>query len=109
MFESKTYYELVNILENEKNINVISDEHCISLLKNYGYFNLINNYKQDLKEIDNDFQSLIFKNLIKIETTLKSHLSYLMSTKFGVNESQYKNHLNYKHHISAQRVFEMSP
>ncbi|MFO3692102.1 Abi family protein [Staphylococcus felis] len=123
MFESKTYYELVNILENEKNINVISDEHCISLLKNYGYFNLINNYKQDLKdtlknekvsiddlvylkEIDNDFQSLIFKNLIKIETTLKSHLSYLMSTKFGVNESQYKNHLNYKHHISAQRVFE---
>ncbi|EGQ0367479.1 hypothetical protein G5J02_001968, partial [Staphylococcus pseudintermedius] len=74
MFESKTYYELVNILENEKNINVISDEYCISLLKNYGYFNLINNYKQDLKdtlknekvsiddlvylkEIDNDFQS----------------------------------------------------
>ncbi|EIE3777814.1 Abi family protein [Staphylococcus pseudintermedius] len=83
MFESKTYYELVNILENEKNINVISDEYCISLLKNYGYFNLINNYKQDLKdtlknekvsiddlvylkEIDNDFQSLVFKNLIKI-------------------------------------------
>ncbi|PXA34710.1 hypothetical protein DD918_14405, partial [Staphylococcus pseudintermedius] len=80
------------------------------------YTDFINNYKQDLKdtlknekvsiddlvylkEIDNDFQSLVFKNLIKIETTLKSHLSYLMSTKFGVNESQYKNHLNYKHHI----------
>lgn len=123
LFESKTYNQLVNILETEKNINVISDDHCISLLKNYGYFNLINNYKQDLKdtlkneivsiddlvylkEIDNDFQSLVFKNLIKIETTLKSHLSYLMSTNFGVNESQYKNHLNYKQYISAKKVFE---
>ncbi|UXR72321.1 Abi family protein [Staphylococcus sp. IVB6240] len=123
LIESKTYCELKSILQNEKNINIISDEHCISLLKTYGYFNLINNYKTDLtetlkheivsiddlvhlKEFDNDLQSLVFKNLIKIETTLKSHLSYLMATKFGVTENEYKNHFSYKNHISAKKVFK---
>ncbi|MCJ1785235.1 Abi family protein [Mammaliicoccus sciuri] len=123
MIESKTYHELVEILKNEKGIDIIEVEYCVNLLKQYGYFNLINNYKKDisiilkdekptindivyLKELDNDLQSLIFKFLIQIETTFKSHLSYFLANEFGPSESDYTNKYNYKSHIRAKKIFD---
>lgn len=123
LFEAKTYKQLAAILNDEKGINIINDSVCEQILKSYGYFNLINNYKNEiyntlkdeqltindivyLREIDNDIQSIIFKNLIKIETTFKSHLSYFLANEFGVKKTEYTNPKNYKTYLSAEDLFE---
>ncbi|ORI05565.1 hypothetical protein CPU09_02535 [Mammaliicoccus sciuri] len=123
MIESKTYHEMVEILRNEKGIDIIDVEYCINIIKSYGYFNLINNYKKELstilkdenlnindivylRELDNDAQSLIFKYLIQIETTFKSHFSYFLANEFGTSESDYTNRFNYENHISVKKKFD---
>lgn len=122
MFEAKTYSQLTTILHDKKGIDIINNHTCEQILKSYGYFNLINNYKNEiydtlkddnltindivyLREIDNDIQSVIFKNLIKIETTLKSHLSYFLANNFGVKQIDYTNPKNFKTEISARDLF----
>ena len=110
-------------LNTKNGIDTIDEVYAIQSFKTHGYFNLVNNYKEDIstiqesdsldiddllaiREIDNDLQSLIFKYLIQIETTLKSHLSYLMAEKFGVNKEEYTNKINYNNHISAEELFK---
>lgn len=117
-----TYAELKDKLHNINSIDTIDEMHAIQSFKTHGYFNLVNNYKEDIKkiqqsksldindllairEIDNDLQSLIFKYLIQIESTFKSHLSYLMAEKFGVNKSEYTDGKNYHTHMSAAKLF----
>ncbi|MCG1009265.1 Abi family protein [Salinicoccus sp. ID82-1] len=117
-----TYEQLKDKLNDDNKIKIINDDFAIHSFKIYGYFDLVNNYKSDVKqvqenqeltiddllairEIDNDLQSLIFKYLIQIENTFKSHLSYLMGQEFGVNKADYTNPDNYETKISSERVF----
>lgn len=123
LFEAKTYEELFEILKNEKKIRIANKYECENILKSYGYFNLINNYKKEiegtlkdeivsisdlvyLRELDNDLQSLIFKNLIKIETCFKSHLSYHLANNFGVSRDNYTDPLHYHDFEETKKIFE---
>lgn len=118
-----TYGELKDKLHTKNGIDTIDEIHAVQSFKTHGYFNLVNNYKEDIKtiqqsksldindllairEIDNDLQSLIFKYLIQIENTFKSHLSYLMAGEFGVNKNEYTDSKNFNKHISAKKLFE---
>lgn len=122
MKEAKTYEELAQKLKN-MNINMYSIDTTVNHIKNYGYFDLYNNYKKEIKkhllhsslaiedvvilrDIDNDIQSIIFKYILFIESVLKNRLSYLISHSFGIEESQYKDINNYKNHISAKIFFK---
>lgn len=109
-------------MHNRNNIDTIDEKFAIQSFQTYGYFDLVNNYKNDIRivqrtkqltiehllairEIDNDLQSLIFKYLIQIENTFKSRLSYLLAQEFGVSKDDYTDCTKYKNHIAARRVF----
>lgn len=99
-----TYEKLVEKLKS-KNIVISDDEFAKKALSNFSYYNLINGYKSmfpinpdtesfqapvlfeelyTIQIIDMSLNSLLLKNILYIERSLKSKLSYLVANNFGV-------------------------
>lgn len=92
------------------------------MLKKYSYFNLVNGYKAPFKNkdgnykkgtsikdiyslyiFDDAFRHILMKYILIVELNVKSLLSYSFCEKFGENQSEYQNAMNYKYTPNNQR------
>ena len=108
MKEFKTYQEQIKILESRGiRFDSVEEENAgISILKELGYYNLINGYKEmflsdpannsdsyipgtklteirDLYIFDRKLREIFLKYILQVEVTLKSHISYTFSELYG--------------------------
>lgn len=104
-----TYEQLIDKLENEKNLVISNRQSAISVLKKIGYFALIGGYKELFKnpttkkyndgtrfedivalyKFDENLRELFLKYILKIERHLRSTISYYFCEKYGENQSFY--------------------
>lgn len=116
-----TYKQMLIELDR-KSISYSNDNEAINILKVYGYYNLVTNYKNTLsdknnrfhvslndlvilREFDMELQNLLFKYILQIETTIKSHFSYRLSEKYGVEMTFFKNKDNYLKKNQAEYTY----
>ena len=121
--EFKSYDEQIKLLKSKKLI--INDyEHAKGVLKNIGYFALINGYKRPFKENDGTYKSgtcfedieqlyyfderlrtIILEHLLLVERTVKSSISYYFSQdNKGVNEYFNLNCYNYRGRKNIEEI-----
>lgn len=100
----KTYDEMIDILIS-RNLIINDKDYAKKLLSDYSYYSLINGFKgtllqknnsddfipglelQDiyfLNKLDINLNNLLFKYILLIERSLKSKLSYLIASNWGV-------------------------
>lgn len=111
------YRQQIDKLKDEKMLNIPNTEYAIEMLKRHSYYSLINGYKEQFKnpttacyrqdvsfedivalyEFDENLRGLFLKYLQKVERQIKSLLSYYFCEKFGENQTQYLNNLNYNY------------
>ena len=106
----------MEILVN-RNIIINDSEFAKHVLNTVSYYKLINGYKEslivndlneetfkdgitieflyDLHIFDITLQSILFKYILAIETSLKTKISYLVANKYGVFEINYLSSRNY--------------
>lgn len=106
----------------EKKLAVSDSQEVIVLLKKYSYFNLINGYKApfkgkdgnykkgtSIKDIyslyvfDDELRHILMKYILIVELNIKSLLSYSFCKKYGENQSEYQNAVNYNYTPRNQR------
>ena len=116
-----TYEQQVEKLLDKK-LDIPDRQEVIGLLKKYSYFNLINGYKMPFKSksgnykkrtsikdiyslytFDDAFRHILMKYILIVELNIKSLLSYSFCEKFGENQIQYLDALNYNHTSGNQR------
>ena len=108
MKEFKNYQEQIEILKSRGiQFNSIDEEHdAVNILKEFGYYNLINGYKEmflehhrdnsdiylpntklteirDLYIFDRQLREIFLKYILQVEVTLKSYISYTFSEQYG--------------------------
>lgn len=110
----KTYEELVCKLRDEKNLSIPDEARVIELLKKHSYFSLVSGYKALFKqtdgtylpgttiedllalfEFDNQLRAIFFSSIQIIEKHIKSLLSHTFVAKYGDEQKEYLNPLNY--------------
>lgn len=109
------YEEQIRKLMYEKQLIIKDKEYAIEILKRYSYYSLIGGYREkfknpetkryypgtcfedivDLYEFDEQLREIFLKYLLKIESQIKSHLSYYFCQKYGELQSEYLNPQNY--------------
>lgn len=119
MKEFKSITEQIELLKS-RNLTFLDEENAEKLLLQYGYYEIINGYKdhllQDTDANDNsdifkdgetfehlyslyDFDKLIstyvLQALLELELTLKTAISYTVANHYGVLESDYLKRTNY--------------
>lgn len=120
----KNYASQLRGLVENKGLIIDNPLDAVIALQHYSYYTLINGYKdlfidpnEKNKErfkngttfsmlyqahwIDMEMSNLLFKYTLLVEKKLKTRVSYTVSEKFGVKESEYLKALNYsqqKHH-----------
>ena len=106
----------------DKNLEISDRQEVIELLKKYSYFNLINGYKSPFKMKDGSYKKgtsikdiyslytfddalrhILMKYILIVELNIKSLLSYSFCEKFGENQIEYQNAVNYKYTPDNQR------
>lgn len=116
-----TYEQQVQKLYDKK-LEIPNCQEVIELLKKYSYFNLVNGYKAPFKNkdrnykkgtsikdiyslyiFDDAFRHILMKYILIVELNVKSLLSYSFCEKFGENQSEYQNAMNYKYTPNNQR------
>ena len=116
-----TYEQQVQKLYDKK-LEIPNCQEVIELLKKYSYFNLVNGYKAPFKNkdgnykkgtsindiyslyiFDDAFRHILMKYILIVELDVKSLLSYSFCEKFGENQSEYQNAMNYKYTPNNQR------
>ncbi len=110
----KTYDEQITKLQ-EKGLNIISKEYSKKLLEKYSYFALISGYKKPFKDestrnykkkasikdiytlytLDNALRALFLKNILIVESHIKSLISYSFCEKYGNNQESYLDRNSY--------------
>ena len=115
----KTIKEQINILK-DRGLIFLSEEHAESELLRYGYYEIINGYKDSFLEeasgsvnekyidgttfeqilalfqFDKNLQHSIFKATIEFERIIKTAISYVIGEKYGSNQKEYLIRENYK-------------
>ena len=110
-----TYEQQVQKLYDKK-LEIPNCQEVIELLKKYSYFNLVNGYKAPFKNkngnykkgtsikdiyslyiFDAAFMHILMKYILIVELNVKSLLSYSFCEKFGENQNEYQNAVNYKY------------
>lgn len=108
-----------------KNIVIEESEFTFECLESISYYSLINGYKdlflvgldangkdifQDgitfeniysLYTIDTNLNNILFKYILKVEKSLKTKLAYLVSSKYGVDKSDY---LDHRHYSNSKKI-----
>lgn len=117
-----TYEQQVQKLYDKK-LEIPNCQEVIELLKKYSYFNLVNGYKAPFKNkdgnykkgtsikdiyslyiFDDAFRHVLMKYILIVELNVKSLLSYSFCEKFGENQNEYQNAVNYKYTPDNQSV-----
>ncbi|WP_025024851.1 Abi family protein [Companilactobacillus nodensis] len=119
----QTYGSLIKNLRS-KNMIIENETDAINLLKENGYYTLINRYKGDFyisnkslferdtsindlykyKLIETDFRNILFKYTIIFEQKLKESISYTLSKDIGIRTSDYLNPYNYRNKNKAKQI-----
>ena len=104
MKQYKNPYELVEYLMS-KGVSVSNQEDTLNKIKKYSYYGVVNSYKDVFKTSDNNYKEnvsfdeiyalyefdknirLIFlKNILEIETIIKSLLAEVLASKYGIRD-----------------------
>lgn len=114
----KTIDEQVEILK-ERGLIFISEEHAKVELLRYGYYEIINGYKDAflinnssnkdrfiegttfeqilaLFQFDKDLQHSIFKATVEMERIVKTAIAYVIGEKYGASQDKYLTRENFK-------------
>lgn len=110
-----SFEEQIHYLETDKNLRIPDHEYAKIMLKRIGYFSLIGGYKipfknpttrkyQDgtrfedivaLYHFDENLRELFLKYILKIERHIRALLSYHFTEKYGEQQCEYLNPMNY--------------
>lgn len=98
------YTDMIKLMRS-RNIIVSDEDFALNALKNISYYTLFNGFKKvfptnddgdtfaeptefellyAMHEIDTSLSNLLFKYILSIERSLKSHVSYIVSKNYGV-------------------------
>lgn len=112
----KSIKEQINVLKNDKNILINDEEFAKDILFSTSYYTLVNGYSKEFLEstlsdkcipntsidilhllytLDTDICSIINKNILKIEQTLKTLISYRVGEVIGDMPEDYLSQSNY--------------
>ncbi|NLJ70967.1 MAG: Abi family protein [Clostridiaceae bacterium] len=114
----KTFEQQIQHLKDRHGLEINDDNFAKEALKNLSYYDLINGYKEcfqdsnerylpgysieylySFHEFDRDFQNILFKYSVYVETRFKNILAYRISMQYGVHADDY---LNKKHYMQPQ-------
>lgn len=116
MKDFKTIDEQIEILKS-RDLLFQDEERAKTLLLRYGYYEIINGYKDCLLEskspekfiegstferlfalysLDSEIQKSVRDATLEYETLLKTAMAYTIAKHYGVNETAYLNRTNYK-------------
>lgn len=117
-----TYEQQIKKLLDKK-LEINNPEEALKLLKKYSYFNLINGYKAPFKgndgnykkgtsirdiyslfTFDDELRHILMKYILIVELNVKSLLSYSFCEKFGEEQNEYQNALNYNYTPNNQKA-----
>lgn len=110
-----TYDQQIFNLENEKNLQIDDEVYAKEILRQTGYYSLIDGYKDVFKNpttkkfrdgtkfedivalyyFDEALRQLLLRFLIKIENEIKSQVSYYFVEKHGIEQTEYLKTSNY--------------
>ena len=104
----------IKLLES-RNLRILNEEKAKENLKLYGYYEIVNGYKNlllkdidtykdgvtfehlfSLFKLDSDIKDIVLNIILEFEIILKNVLAYEISKKYGVIESEYLKRKNYK-------------
>lgn len=105
----KSYDDLLNILQNDKNLIIEDRDITKHILSKTSYFSLISGYKDTFKNpttgkyldgttfddiyrlycFDNELRSVFLKYILIAERSVKSSLAYHFSATYSENQSEY--------------------
>lgn len=116
----KTIEEQMKILDS-RNLSILSKEQARTNLMRYGYYEIVNGYKDiflenppdesdeeifkdgttfeilfDLFMFDNELRQAVFSSLTEFELNFRTALAYTMGKHLGVTEQEYMKKENYK-------------
>ena len=111
----KTYDELLDFLENEKELNIKDRAAAKTVLSKISYYSLINGYKDifknkttgyykkgtcfddiyNLYKFDRDLRSVFLKYILIAEKSVKTALAYYFSELYGESQNEYCDIKNY--------------
>jgi len=116
----KTIDEQIKILDS-RNLSILSEEQARTNLMRYGYYEIVNGYKDifledpqdennqeifkegttfeilfDLFMFDNELRQAVFSSLTEFELNFRTALAYTMGKYLGVTEQEYMTRENYK-------------
>ncbi|MCD7957120.1 MAG: Abi family protein [Lachnospiraceae bacterium] len=111
------YTQQIKILVDDKNLNISDLKYAREMLGRYGYYSLINGYKNEFKdpittkyrsnvcfedivalyEFDENLRALFLRYIQKIERQMKEYLSFYFCEKYGEKQEGYlrADHYNY--------------
>lgn len=113
--EFKTYSEQIEILKN-RHLSFINEDVAKQALKEYGYFNIINRYKDPfiadnsieeycntsfdsiytLFRVDTALRNILLPHITDVERKLKASIAHHFSEKYGNDHRQYICTTNFK-------------
>lgn len=117
----RSYEDLLNFLQNDKNLIIEDFDEARHILSKTSYFPLISGYKDTFKnpttgkyidgttfhdiyrlyQFDNELRSIFLKYILIAEHSIKSSLAYHFSATYGEDQNDeyaYINHYKSKHH-----------
>ncbi len=123
----KTYQQQIDHLKNNKMLVIKDNNYAINLLKQYSYFGLISGYKTPFKltngnykphitiediyalyNFDSELRNILLKYILKVETHIKSLISYAFCNKHQEQDCEYLNATNYNYtHINQQGINDL--
>jgi len=115
--EFMTYDQQINKLKNEKGLFIGDETHAKEVLKRNSYYSLISGYKEIFKnkitkkykdgvcfedieslyEFDRALREVFLNYILKVETQIKSLISYSFCEKYGEQQQEYLQHSNYEY------------
>lgn len=114
MKEFKNINEQIDLLKS-RNLTIINETTAKENLMLYGYYEIVNGYKDALLEekeqykegetfehlfslydLDVNFKNIILNSTLEFETVFKTALAYTIAEKYGVLESEYLQKNNYR-------------
>ena len=110
----KTYDEQIAHLRDNYGLDIVDEELAKYILSTFSYYDIINGYQECMMQngkfkegisllylyffhlFDKEFQNILFKNILLIESSFKTKLAYSISAHYGVSMYDYLDKANYK-------------
>lgn len=121
----KTYDEQIEHLEKHYGLEIGDYEFSKYILSTFSYYDIINGYqecmmvngkfKPDISldylylfyRFDKEFQNILFKNILIVESSFKTKLAYALSQHYGISIYDYLDNSNFKPEYKGKIVFNV--